>query len=160
MEFKKIVHTVAGKAGAIAKSAAKKTGEAAGNAKLAITYKSEKIKLEKMFTTLGKLFYEQTAGTDVRAQIVAQIMEINEQKKSIEDIKALMEEVKGKASCPGCGKSISIDAAYCPVCGQKLGITAEDDRTKEEIIDDIINTKGLDTDGFVSFFNETTDKYF
>ena len=31
---------------------------------------------------------------------------------------------------------------------------------KEEIIDDIINTKGLDTDGFVSFFNETTDKYF
>ena len=92
MEFKSIAKKVAGKAGNIAKSAAKKTGVAANSAKLTLALKNAEIKLNKKFTVLGKLFYEQTKGTDVRTQIVAQIVEINEQKVVIAERKARIDE--------------------------------------------------------------------
>jgi len=158
MEFKSIAKKVAGKAGNIAKSAAKKTGVAANSAKLTLALKNAEIKLNKKFTVLGKLFYEQTKGTDVRTQIVAQIVEINEQKVVIADLKALIDEINGKATCPSCGKVIDLDAVFCPACGYKQ--TVNEEPTKEEIIDQIINCKGLDTDGFVEFFKDTTVKYF
>lgn len=119
MEIKTILDGVANTAGTFAKSAAKKAGEVAETTKLNITLKSEQRKLEGMFTTLGKLFYEQSKGTDVRAQIVAQIMEIDEQKQTIDDLRTILVESTGKVICNSCGKGIDIDDAYCPVCGKK-----------------------------------------
>ncbi len=121
MEIKTILDGVASTAGTFAKSAAKKAGEVAESTKLNITLKSEQRKLEGMFTTLGKLFYEQSKGTDVRAQIVAQIMEIDEQKQTIDDLRIILVESAGKVICTSCGKGIDIDDAYCPVCGKKQG---------------------------------------
>ena len=120
MDFKSIVDNVTAKASEIAKTAVKKTGEAAESAKNAITLKSENNKLEGLFTTLGKLFYEQTKGTDVRAQISAQIMQIDEQKLVIENLRAIMAESSGKMVCESCGKDIDIDSTFCPVCGKKI----------------------------------------
>ncbi len=120
MDFKSIVDNVTTKASEIAKTAVKKTGEAAESAKNAITLKSENNKLEGLFTTLGKLFYEQTKGTDMRAQIGAQIMQIDEQKLVIENLRAVMAESSGKMVCKFCGKDIDIDSTFCPVCGKKI----------------------------------------
>ncbi len=120
MDFKSIIDNVTTKATEIAKTAVKKTGEAAESAKNAITLKSENNKLEGLFTTLGKLFYEQTKGTDVRAQISAQIMQIDEQKLVIENLRAAMAESSGKMVCDSCGKDIDIDSTFCPVCGKKV----------------------------------------
>ena len=119
MGFKEMIGGVANTAGTIAKNAAKRAGEVAESTKLNITLKSEQHKLEGMFTTLGKLFYEQSKGTDVRAQIVAQIMEIDEQKQTIDDLRTILVESTGKVICPSCGKGIDIDNVYCPVCGKK-----------------------------------------
>lgn len=119
MGFKKIIGDVATTAGTLAKSAAKRAGEVAESTKLNITLKSEQHKLEGMFTTLGKLFYEQAKGTDVRAQIVAQIMEIDEQKQVIGDLRTILVEAGGKVICSSCGKGIDIEDVYCPICGKK-----------------------------------------
>ncbi len=119
MGFKEMIGDVATTAGTLARSAAKRAGEVAESTKLNITLKSEQHKLEGMFTTLGKLFYEQAKGTDVRAQIVAQIMEINEQKQIIDDLRTVLVEAGGKVICSSCGKGINIDDVYCPICGKK-----------------------------------------
>ncbi len=119
MGFKEMIGDVANTAGTLARSAAKRAGEVAESTKLNITLKSEQHKLEGMFTTLGKLFYEQAKGTDVRAQIVAQIMEINEQKQVINDLRTVLVEAGGKVICASCGKGIDIEDAYCPICGKK-----------------------------------------
>ena len=120
MDIKSIVDDVAAKAGSLAKTAVKKTGEAAEAAKLTLALKSEQKKLDSLFTVLGKLFYEQTKGTDVRAQIVAQIMEIEEQKQIIDDLKATMIENSGKIICDSCGKEIDLEHPFCPECGKKI----------------------------------------
>ncbi len=153
---------VAGKAGSFAKNAASRTGNAAHTARLAIKYRSAKGKLENMYTTLGKLFYEQTGGIDVRKQIAAQVAKINAQKKTVEELKFLIEEARGKMTCESCGKTIGIDSLYCPVCGSsqfmETIIKEPITKTKEEIIDDIINTKSLDTDSLTSIFKTELDK--
>ena len=120
MDIKSIVDDVAAKAGSLAKTAVKKTGEAAEAAKLTLLLKSEQKKLDSMFTVLGKLFYEQTKGTDVRAQVVAEIMEIDEQKRIIDDLKATMIENSGKIICDSCGKEIDLEHPFCPECGNKI----------------------------------------
>ena len=133
MDIKTIAGDVAAKAGSLAKTAVKKTGEAAEAAKLTLLIKSEQKKLDSLFTVLGKLFYEQTKGTDVRAQIVAEIMEIDEQKKIIADLKATMIENSGKIICDFCGKEIDIEHPFCPECGQKVEpkLLNRDDRETE-----------------------------
>ncbi len=155
MDFKAIFDNVANKAGSLAKSAARKTGEVAEQAKLAITAKSEKGKLETMYTTLGKLFYEQVKGTDVRAQVSAQIMEIDEQKLVIEQLTTEMAENNGHILCDGCGKEISFDDAFCPTCGKKQEPKKLFDR--EASTDEKSDTESED---FVEAFKDVTDKYF
>ena len=161
MDFKYIVNTTAGKVGTFTKAAVKKTGEAAEIAKLQVTFISEKRKLERMFSTLGKLFYEQVKGTDVRVQIAAQVMEIDEQKAVIKDLKSAIVAAKGKASCAGCGKPIDAESAYCPSCGakqfSKKNVTSDKDLSSESAE---AQSKPLSTEDFVTTFKNTTAKYF
>ncbi|MBQ8248323.1 MAG: zinc ribbon domain-containing protein [Clostridia bacterium] len=120
MDIKSIIDDVTEKAGSLAKSAVKKTGEAAETAKFKFLIKSEQKKLDAMFTELGKLFYKQVKGTDVRAQAKAQIMEIDEQKRIISDLKSAIIETAGKMICDSCGKAIDLEHTFCPECGKKI----------------------------------------
>ncbi len=160
MDFKYVVNTAAGKVGRFTKVAVRKTGEAAEIAKLQVAFISEKRKLEGMFSTLGKLFYEQVKGTDVRVQIAAQIMEIDEQKISVADLRSAIVAAKGRASCPGCGKPINTEAAYCPSCGEKQFI--KKNVTSEAKYGDsgASSRKHLSTDEFVAEFKNINSKYF
>lgn len=119
MDFKNIVDNVASKAETFAKSAAKKTGEVAEHAKLRFEAKVEKAKLEDMYKELGKFFYEQVKGTDMRVQISTQIMEIDEQKLVISNLVTEAAAAKGHMICANCGKEIDFDASFCPHCGTK-----------------------------------------
>lgn len=161
MDIKAIVSSVASKAESLARTAVKKGGEVAEAAKLNITLKSEEKKLENMFATLGKLFYEQVKGTDVRAQVKAQVMEIDEQKLVIEELKATIAEAGGKVSCESCGKEIDIDAAYCPTCGKAQAPKKCDCGCETTApTDEAPAAKPLSADDFVDFFKNTTAKYF
>ncbi len=147
MDIKTIAGDVAAKAGSLAKTAVKKTGEAAEAAKLTLLIKSEQKKLDSMFTVLGKLFYEQTKGTDVRAQIVAQMMEINEHKNIISDLKATMIENSGKIICDSCGKEIDLEHPFCPECGKKIEPKLlHRDYDEEELNSEADSTEAIDSD--------------
>ena len=155
MDFKYIFNTAAGKVGGFTKAAVKKTGEAAEVAKLRVAFISEKRKLEGMFATLGKLFYEQVKGTDIRVQIAAQVMEIDEQKAVLADLKSAIVNAKGETYCDGCGKPISSHLAYCPSCG------AQQFSGKNTAADGAATSqKPLSTEDFVNVFKDTTAKYF
>ena len=75
----------------IASKAVKKTGEVAESAKLAIALRSEESKLEGLFAALGKLTYEKADA----ALIAAEILEIDEQKNVIKQIKTEIAENSG-----------------------------------------------------------------
>lgn len=100
-----------------AEKAVKKTGEVAESAKLAISLKSEEIKLDGLFEELGRLCY----GKAEEGLITAQILEIDEQKSVIAQIKAEIAANSGKAICENCGKDIPNEAAFCSYCGRKQG---------------------------------------
>lgn len=155
MDIKSILGSVTDKASSLAKSAARKTSEAAEQAKLLLTIKSEKGKLEIMYATLGKLFYEQVKGNDIRAQVAAQVMEIDEQKKVIQDLTAEMSEVSGHIICDGCSKEIDIDDVYCPSCGKRQ------EARKIDITDDLAEKISEElADDFTTDFGDIADKYF
>lgn len=126
MDFKYVVNSAAGKARHFTKTAVKKTGEAAEYAKLQVAFISEKRKLERMFSTLGKLFYEQVKGTDVRVQIAAQIMEIDEQKAVIKDLKRAIYEAKIRKAPAGYDTEVCTDDLCCDEPAEAEAEASED----------------------------------
>lgn len=161
MDFKAMIGNVTDKASHLAKSAAKKTGEVAEQAKLSLSVRAEKNKLEEMYTTLGKLFYEQVKGTDVRAQVTAQVMEIDEQKLVIKNLSEEITEYNGQIICDGCGKKMSLEDSFCPNCGKKLEAkkpSVDTENKKDEASDKEPPSEG--DDNFTTAFEDVTDKYF
>lgn len=159
MDIRNAVNSAAGKVGTFTKVAIKKTGEAAETAKLNFALVTEKRKLEKMFSTLGKLFYEQVKGTDLRIQIKAQMLEINEQKAVIASIRSDIVASKGKAECAFCKKPLDVDATYCHNCG-KQQFVKNCGCSNGQCDDEPTSADPLGTDEFVDTFKNTTDKYF
>ena len=160
MDIKNAVNTAAGKLGTFTKTAVKKTGEAAETAKLNLALISEKRKLEKMFATLGKLFYEQAKGTDVRIQIRVQVFEIDEQKSVIASLRREIIASKGKAVCAFCGKPMEMEATYCNHCGKQqfvknYGCEENGCGCNEETADEV-----TEAEDFVDAFKDVNDKYF
>ncbi len=154
----------------IASKAVKKTGEVAESAKLAIALRSEESKLEGLFAALGKLTYEKADP----ALIAAEILEIDEQKNVIKQIKTEIAENSGKTFCPACGKEIPDDAKFCPACGksQEKKTEAKAEPAPEKKTEDekknmktettttvVANTKPLTAEEFVEFFKATMMKY-
>lgn len=154
----------------IASKAVKKTGEVAESAKLAIALRSEESKLEGLFAALGKLTYEKADA----ALIAAEILEIDEQKNVIKQIKTEIAENSGKTFCPACGKEIPDDARFCPACGksQEKKTEAKAEPAPEKKTEDekknmktetttpvVANTKPLTAEEFVEFFKATMVKY-
>ncbi len=147
------------KAQAAAQTAVKKTGEVAESAKQAITLKSEQQKLERLYTEMGKLYYNQE-NAEVLA---AQVMEIDEQKRVIDELKAQIAESKGKTVCASCGKELEENSLFCNVCGAKQepkkNIANEPCAEKAE---DAEGSRGepLSAENFIAFFKKTMEKYF
>ncbi|MCI8387245.1 MAG: zinc-ribbon domain-containing protein [Clostridiales bacterium] len=154
-----------------AEKAVKKTGEVAESAKLTISLKSEESKLEGLFSALGKLCYDKADD----GLIAAQILEIDEQKTVIAQIKAEIAANSGKSYCAGCGKEISSDSAFCPHCGakqeQKKNITKSEPApaktaesvkptaAKAEPVEAKPESKPLTAAEFIEFFKATMVKY-
>lgn len=153
-----------------AEKAVKKTGEVAESAKLVITLKSEEIKLDGLFEELGRLCYEKAD----QAMIAAQVLEIDEQKSIISQIKAEIAANSGRAICEECGKEIPTEAAFCSYCGKKQGQKKNIEKeptsvTKEEPTSSssdktVVKTeaccvKPLGCEEFIEFFKATMLKY-
>ena len=140
----------------IASKAVKKTGEVAESAKLAIALRSEESKLEGLFAALGKLTYEKADA----ALIAAEILEIDEQKNVIKQIKTEIAENSGKTFCPACGKSQEKKAEVKAEPAPEKKTEDEKKNMKTETTTTVVaNTKPLTAEEFVEFFKATMVKY-
>ena len=140
----------------IASKAVKKTGEVAESAKLAIALRSEESKLEGLFAALGKLTYEKADA----ALIAAEILEIDEQKNVIKQIKTEIAENSGKTFCPACGKSQEKKAEAKAEPAPEKKTEDEKKNMKTETTTTVVaNTKPLTAEEFVEFFKATMVKY-
>lgn len=162
-KLKSLWADVSGKAKDAAQTAAKKTGEVAETAKLTITLKTEEQKLGRLFAALGKLCYEKAE----QAQLDAQIMEIDEQKKIIADLKVQVAESKGKIICAGCGKEMDAGAQFCSSCGAKQEPKKTEETAEEkaeapaaEEAAPSCSSKPMCSEEFIDFFKTTVKKYF
>lgn len=155
MDIKAIINNAVSSIDNMAKTAVNKTSEVATSAKHSILLKTEEAKLEELFKTLGKLFYEQAKGVDLRAQITAEVIEIDEQKLVIRELQTKISEKNKKNFCSVCGKQMRADSIYCKVCGTKQDL-------KRKKAEEAIKTphKPLSSEEFVEFFKNTTKKYF
>ncbi len=175
MEFNKeklkaLWNDITDKASSAAKTAANKAGDVAESAKLSITLKSEQSKLNGMFSTLGQAYYESKNGADNAELLAAQIMEIDEQKRVIAELKALIAENNGKMFCPSCGKELNIEDAFCSACGAKqepknAPSNDEEEPAKEEPKNEpkeepAKSAKPLTANEFIDAFKDIVNKYY
>lgn len=113
-----------------AAEAAKKVAEIA-NLKGKISGVETEIK--KNYRKIGEAYYEAYKSAEVTCEFEEYVQAIRDAKKTIEELSAKLNELKGEVKCKGCGSHIKTDNAFCPNCGTKVEIEYYDD---EDILDE------------------------
>lgn len=109
------------KAKNIFNTARKKTGEAVNVQKLRFDLSSLEGKIDKLYTSLGKLRFSEMNGCEIdNDEVNAIVEEIKEMSLKSEELKAQISELTGKTNCPICGASLPSDARFCSSCGNKI----------------------------------------
>lgn len=75
--------------------------------------------VEKTFTEIGKLYFEQFKD-ELNAKFPEQVAKIDEANANIEKNKEAIRVAKGINLCPQCGKEVAKDTKFCPACGAKM----------------------------------------
>lgn len=104
----------------------KKSGqEVAGKAKdvaeltkLQLTQREQEAKVEKLYTQLGRRFYE-TAQIEEGAELFELAQEIGQLRAEIEALKEQQAVLRGGTRCAACGAMMEPNAAFCPECGTR-----------------------------------------
>lgn len=112
-----------------AAEAAKKVAEVA-NLKGQISGIETEIK--KNYRKIGEAYYEAYKNAEVTCEFEEYVQVIREAKKSIEDLKRKVNELKGDIECKSCGSSIKADSAFCSKCGAKVEEEFFDEEDSEE----------------------------
>lgn len=103
-----------------AKAAAKKSGEIVEVTKLNMSISAEEDKIEKSYSTIGKVVYEAfAAGKEIPVEFHEVCIKLMESLKNIEDMKEKVLELKDLKTCPNCNAELEIEVAFCPKCGTK-----------------------------------------
>ncbi|MBS4785240.1 MAG: zinc ribbon domain-containing protein [Clostridiales bacterium] len=105
----------------MANAASEKAGEVYEIGRLKLQLVSLNGDLEKAYTQLGRLEYDQKKnGNDNSLLITACVSEIDSIHEDIDSLTAEISEATGEKICPHCSESVAADAAYCPKCGARL----------------------------------------
>ena len=86
--------TTADKATELAKATANKAADLAGIAKLELSLSSEKKKLSRLFSALGKAYYEKRESENLSLELEALVREISEQKSVIKNLSDQLAKAK------------------------------------------------------------------
>lgn len=85
--------------------------------------------LKKMYSDLGKKYYELHENDAVLDNNFAEFMsEIKSVSEEIEEYKNQIRAAKGVKLCNSCGTEVNIQAAFCSSCGAKFTVV-EDNAT-------------------------------
>ena len=115
-----------------AKTAAKKAGEVYEITKINISLSSEEDKLKSAYTELGKAAFEEfEKGTLVNEKLISFYNQAADCKKTINELKEKVNELKEIKYCVNCGAKIDISTAFCPKCGAKNEITNSEEKETE-----------------------------
>jgi len=116
-----------------ARSAAKKSGDLVEVTKLTMSINTEEGKIEKLYTEMGKIIYEEYKKGNFSSNSIKEICtKIEEHENIIKDMKKKINELKKIKNCTACGEEIDVNAVFCPKCGAKQEVEAPaEERTNE-----------------------------
>ena len=108
------------KVGEAAQAAAKKSSEIVEVTKLNASVNQEEDKIQKTYTQIGKMIYENYEQTGEASDLVKEACEqIAAYKANIKVLKEKIAEVKGIKSCINCGAEMERSTLFCSKCGTK-----------------------------------------
>jgi len=115
-----------------AKTAAKKSGEVYEITKINMSLSSEEDKLKSIYTELGKAAFEEfEKGTLTNENLISFYNQAADCKKTINELKEKINELKKIKYCVNCGAKIDISTAFCPKCGAKNEIINLEEKETE-----------------------------
>ena len=116
-----------------AKTAAKKSGEVYEITKINISLSSEEDKLKSIYTELGKAAFEEfEKGASVNENLTSLYNQAADCKKTINELKEKVNELKKIKYCVNCGAKLDISTAFCPKCGAKNEIINSEEKETED----------------------------
>lgn len=117
INIENIKRSVAG----VANKTVKKTGEITNIAKLTMNIKSSEVKLEGIYSSIGRLFYtSHCTGDDSAEEIASYILKADKLTLDIEKLKKELAVLRNVLVCEGCGSEIKADSSFCSYCGAKV----------------------------------------
>ena len=105
------------------KSASKKTGEIAKEAKIKMKMNENKSKINDLYEEIGKIVYQKHIhGEEVKIQedLNTYCNQIDELSKEIEKYQEEVLALKNKRICENCYVEIDLQSKYCPHCGKEI----------------------------------------
>lgn len=104
-----------------AKATAKKSGDIVELTKANLALSSEEEKLNKKYLLIGELVYNIYAkGQKVPEEAEQACASADESKKTIDELKSKILQLKKLKKCAACGFESDTEALFCPKCGNKL----------------------------------------
>lgn len=98
----------------------KETGKLVESAKLTYTASDIESQLNKIYTAIGKSFYDICIAEDNIPEEFAKEFEcVAELKRQLENAKDKISEIKNTKKCTACSASLNEGDAYCRKCGAK-----------------------------------------
>ncbi|HPD00334.1 MAG TPA: zinc ribbon domain-containing protein [Acetivibrio sp.] len=114
------IKDVTKKVASTAKVAVKKSGVLVEITKLNLNIGTEKDKISKIYTQIGKAVCDSfEKGEDVPSNYTVLCEKVLNIKENIEKMKRQILQLKNIKICPSCGAELEVDVAYCSRCGAK-----------------------------------------
>jgi len=117
----------------ITKSVTTTSGRLIKTAKVNASISSEESKLKKIYIEIGlkvRAMYEN--GESLGAFFDEKYRKIEESDEKIKALRAKIDLMNGRITCPGCGKVANSDSEFCPKCGRTMNSADDPDDYDDE----------------------------
>ena len=111
-----------GKAKEVAVTAGRKATDVADLAKMKMKMIDNEKAINSTMEALGHLLYDSRHdGAELNEELVQELVEqIKELEAANEQLRAQIDNTRGRKTCTACGTANTEDAAYCNKCGKEL----------------------------------------
>lgn len=123
----------------VGKEVSQKATDVSAIAKATLQMKEKEKQLQNTLKALGTVLY--TQKKEVAEELFPELTELIQiLDEELTELKEHVAALKGKKTCPGCGKDVTDDAKFCSNCGAEMPAvkaTEAEESVVEEIIDEI-----------------------
>jgi len=116
----------------VTKAITKGSGALIKSTKLTLSLTNEEAKLKSIYTEIGEKVREiYSYGGSLGEFFDKKYLEILEQQRKVDDLKAARDVAKGVVTCQKCGKTSPRGSAFCPKCGETMMDDIADEHVHE-----------------------------